>query len=163
MRDDEAPDWLPELLPFTGDWSTYVDTVYAEFRGDFFNHQVFFRGRRVSVRKEPRDQGKEAGFWHAISEGPKEMERTPDLRRCERVRWVRVLVESVDEASLPTWESKRGSDRRILIALPDFTYVVVLADRKRYVLFLTAFYIEQQHRRDKLKQEWEAWTQAQKG
>lgn len=31
--------------------------------------------------------GKEATFWHMIQEGRIEEDRTPDIRRCERIRW----------------------------------------------------------------------------
>lgn len=156
---DDSPSWLPELLPFEGDWSAYVEKVDAVFCLDLLRSRTRFRARRVSVRSEPRDQGKEAGFWHAISEGSQETERTPDLRRCERVRWIRSLIECGDEDKVCIWETMRGSDRRILIALRDFSYIVVLADRKKYVLFITAFYVEREHRRKKLKKEWRAWKQ----
>lgn len=161
MKDPDAPDWLPELMTFGGDWSTYVAAIYAKFRADFFNHRPHFRGRRVNVRTEPRDQGKEAGFWHATSEGETEDERTPDLRRCERVAWVRAVIEAAP-TNVCIWETLRGSDRRVLIALPDFSYVVILADRKTYVLFITAFCVEREHRRNKLRKEFEAWKKAQK-
>jgi len=158
---EDFPSWLPEILPFHGDWSAYVEEVYQVFRKDFFIERVHFRDRRVSVRSEPRDQGKEAGFWHAISEGKEETNRIPDLRRCERVRWIRALLEA-DTANVRIWKNWRGSDRRILVALPDFSYVVVLADRSKYVLFITAFCVEREHRRKKLRKEWEAWNQSAK-
>ena len=160
MRDDDAPAWLPDLIPFSGDWSVYVEAIYNAFRSDFFSHRVHFRGRRVSVRGEPRDQGKEAGFWHAISEGKEETNRTPDLRRCERVQWIRALIECSDEEEVRVWEEMRGSDRRVHIALPDFSYLVVLADRGHYVLFITAFCVEREHQRRKRRK---AWEKAQKG
>lgn len=154
------PSWLPEILPFRGDWSAYVEEIYQAFRAGFFIERVYFRGRRVSVRSEPRDQGKEAGFWHAISEGKEEINRTPDLRRCERVRWIRALIECPDKERVRVWEEMRGSDRRVHIALPDFSYLVVLADRGRYVLFITAFCVEHKHQRRKRRK---AWEKAQKG
>jgi len=159
---DELPDWLPDLLLFHGDWSAYVEEVYQVFRQDFFIDCVRFRGRRVSVRREPLDQGKETGFWHAISEGKEEEERTPDLRRCERIRWIRALLEA-DTAKVRIWKNRRGSDRRIVVALPDFSYVVVLADRGKYVLFITAYHVERERRRQKLRKEWEACNQPWKG
>ncbi len=160
---DAAHDWLPGLLEFSGDWSSYVEEVYDAFSRDLLASPTRFRGRRVAVRRDPRDQGKEAGFWHAISEGPEEQERTPDLRRCERVRWIRALIECSDRKKVRIWGVMRGSDRRVLIALKDFTYVVVLAVRKKYVLFITAYAVWQRHRREKLRRECQAWNDAQKG
>ncbi|MCK9463992.1 MAG: hypothetical protein M0R80_30615 [Proteobacteria bacterium] len=159
MRDVTAPDWLPDLIPFSGDWSSYVEKIHAAFFGDFFSHRVQFRGRPVNVRRDPRDQGKEAGFWHAVSEGKDELERTPDLRRCERVRWIRAIIEHPVIQNVCVWEEMRGSDRRIQLALTDFSYLVVLADRRSYVQFITAFCVEHERQRQKKK---EAWKRAQK-
>lgn len=162
MSPCDLPDWVPDLIPFEGDWSQYVDQIYAAFRKNLLQQPVYFCGRRVSVRAEPRDEGKEAGFWHAISEGEDEEARIPDLRRCERIEWVRALIEA-DSSLVCEWQTVRGSDRRIVRALPDFSYVVVLADRKKYVLFITAYCVEREHRRRKLESEWSKWVEAQKG
>ncbi|MNH30689.1 hypothetical protein D3C79_909980 [compost metagenome] len=45
--------------------------------------------KRLGLKRHPVIQGKEATFWHMISEGNDEAERLPDLRRCERIRWPR--------------------------------------------------------------------------
>lgn len=123
------------------------------------DREVLDPGFVYGVRSDPRDQGKEAGFWHAISEGANELERTPDLRRCERVRWIRAIIEHADVQGVCVWEEMRGSDRRIHIALSDFSYLVVLADRRSYVQFITAFCVEHERQRQKKK---DAWERAQK-
>jgi hypothetical protein len=160
VRDENAPAWLPELIPFDGDWSTYVDAIYRVFYDDFLRHRPVFQGRLVNVRTDPRDQGKIAGFWHAISEGPSELDRTPDLRRCERVRWIRAIIEAGQDQAVCVWVEKRGSDRRIHVALEDFSYLVVLADRRSYVQFITAFCIEHDHQRQRKKQAWKQATKS---
>jgi hypothetical protein len=53
------------------------------------------------------------------------------------------------------WRSERQGDQRIVIALADFSYVVVLADRREYVLLWTAYCVEHEHRRAKLRKECE--------
>lgn len=47
----------------------------------------------------------------------------------------------------------RGKEERIVIALEDFSYVVVLADRRDYILLWTAYCVEREHTRRKLKNE----------
>ena len=148
------PDWLPPILDFTGDWPAYEEKIYERFRDDLLRSHVRFRDVDVRVRSDPRVKGKEAGFWHAISQGNEEVERTPDLVRCERIGWIRAMIECSDPALVRTWENKRGTDRRALIALPDFSYVVILARRKGYDMFLTAYSVEKEHRRRKLEKEW---------
>ena len=46
--------------------------------------------------------------------------------------------------------------------LPDFSYIVVVADRDEYVLPWTAFCVERPHQQHKLRKEYEAYWQAQK-
>lgn len=159
-------DWLPELIlldDYDGDWSAYIDDVYKAFHNNFIVSKPNYKGRPVAVRREPRDQGKEAGFWHATSQGQTEWERTPDIRRCERIKWIRRLIECTEKEKVRTWETIRGADRRIIISLPDFSYIVVLAIRKTYTIFVTAFFVEYENRRRKFKREWVAWNESQKG
>jgi hypothetical protein len=47
---------------------------------------------------------------------------------------------------------------RIVIALEDFSYIVVLADRGKYLLLWTAYCVEQEHRRAKLRREYERYS-----
>ncbi len=92
----DAPDWLPQLIKlenFGGDWQRYIDEVFAIFYKDFIESQPKFREMWVRCRRDLLD-GKEAGFWHCVSEGADEANRNSDLRRCERIRWVRVIIEN---------------------------------------------------------------------
>jgi hypothetical protein len=52
---------------------------------------------------------------------------------------------------------------RILLAPPDFSYLVVLKDRGDYVLLLTAYCVEHAHHRRKLKKECAEYTMPRKG
>ena len=142
-------DWLPPLMEFNdygGDWKVYLDAIYAAFRKDFVTSKPSFLGRRLGLKRYPEYDGKEATFWHMISEGSVEEERTPDFRRCERIRWPRPLIEHEAETEVLVWtESRASNDDRIHIYLPDERYLVVLADRGNYILPWTAFYIEHEN------------------
>jgi hypothetical protein len=149
--------WPAELLTldqFGGGWTEYIEAVYAIFVRDFVNQPPTFRGRRFAMKRHPEFQGKEATFWHVTSEGMIEAERIPDLRRCERIHWPRQLVDAVDSDRVKCWTNTRGRDQRIVIALPDFSYVVILADRGDFVLLWTAYPVELGHRRDKFRREY---------
>jgi hypothetical protein len=85
----------PSLLPFTGDtdWSDYEDAIYRIYLDTVAHANLMFLGAPVRVRFNPTTKHKGYGFWHLISEAPSqgnrnEDDRVPDLRRCERVRWV---------------------------------------------------------------------------
>jgi hypothetical protein len=153
------PAWLPPLvlLPcYGGDWQAYLEAVHGFFHQDFVASEPRFQGKRCGLINPQRDAGgKEGTFWHVISEGKIEGQRLPDLRRCERIRWPRPIIEAVRRADVRCWKTKSKGKPRILIALEDFSYVVVLASLKTCVLLFTAFPVERPHRREKLRKEYE--------
>lgn len=140
----------------------YLDTIYNIFHRDFVISRPNYEDKRFALRRHPMIDGKEATFWHIISEGKIEAERIPDLRRCERIGWPRPIIEAAESESLRCWKNKRNGEERIIIALEDFSYVVVLADRGEYILLWIAYCVEQEHRRNKLRKEFEAFS-AEKG
>jgi len=153
------PDWLPELMLFDdyqGDWTGYIDEVYACFERDFVLDRPMYRGARLGVKRHPLIDGREATFWHIVSEGTVEAERIPDMRRCERVRWPRAIIEHCDEPCIKIWENTRRNERRILLWFEEQEYLVVLADRRGYTLFWTAYTVTQDHSKRKLQREYEA-------
>jgi len=163
------PAWLPALVEFDGDWnrlSVYVDDVYACFCEDFVQRRPPpFRGSRVSLRRFPELDGKSASFWHLVTEGNVEENRYPVIPRCERIRWPRAVLEHVEtDPELLIWKSRRGTEQRLVIALRDFDYVVVLQERRDskdghvFFLLLTAYPVEQTHRKNKFKKEYEEWN-----
>lgn len=153
--------WLPPLLPLEschGDWIQYIEVIYAVFKRDFVDSKPTFWGRPLRLKRHPIEQGKEATFWHMISEGKCEADRLPDLRRCERIAWVRQLIERVPCPELRVWRQQRNHENRIAIAVENFSYIVILAERQdgneAYYLPWTAFWIEYEHRRKKYEKEW---------
>jgi len=102
-------------------------------------------------------------FWHLIQEGQIEEERTPDLRRCERIGWIRAVIENEADPRVKVWENERlkdrGPDRRVILWL-DEEFLVVLGDRRTYWLLLTAYTTDRANRIEKLRREYEAYKQA---
>jgi hypothetical protein len=95
-----------------------------------------FRGDPVKVRYMPESKRKGYGFWHLISEAPDqgnrdEDERIPDLRRCERVRWVAWCIQNAHEAGFSWWENERGRETHVVIWAEEHDFAVVLAKRRR--------------------------------
>lgn len=157
------PAWLPALVLFSdyeGNWERYVDALYGYFKLDFVESKPTFRGKNLGLKKQPVEKGKEATFWHFISEGSNEDDRVPDLRRCERIRWPRPIIEKADEPVVKVWGNKRGSDKRILLWLEKQEYLVILAERKGYLLPWTAYIVTENHRKKKLQKEYEAYKNA---
>lgn len=148
--------WLPPLIQledFGGDWSAYLNAVLGVFDRDFGGSRPDFRGKRMGLKRHPLVDGMPATFWHMISEGKGEDQRTPDMRRCERIGWPRaMLLAAEDENRVLVWEEpdpRRGL--KYLLTLPDFSYLFVIDDRGDYVLPWTAYSVEHEHGRRKLR------------
>lgn len=152
-----SPDhsWLPALLKledFDHEWDLYFSKVKEVFERDFGTMRPDFRGKRMGLKRQPEIGGMSATFWHFVSEGRGEDDRTPDFRRCERIAWPMAILKAAD---LPdrvwVWEEqdpRRGT--KILLALLDFSYLVVVDDRGDYMLPWTAYPVERKHSREKL-------------
>lgn len=164
--------WLPELLLFEdsdGNWGEYIELLHEKFLDDFHRSPPTWPGKRVGLKRHPEYAGKSATFWHMISEGSTEADRTPDLRRCERIPWPRPLIGEFDDMPAGTgrsriiwWKESRGKEERYLLALSDFSYVVVVVDRGDYVLPWTAFTVEYTNRREKFRKVYEAFWSVRK-
>ena len=161
--DEEDPDaWLPELTTLSdsdGKWEVYVEVVYNLFKRDFVDSQPQFEGKWVRCRKDPIYDGKFAGFWHCVSDGDVEEDRIPDIRRCERISWVRPIIENATARDdIDIWKNKRGSETNVLIWYDEYL-LVVLGERTRkhdgfqYLQLITAYTTEKEHRKRKLRKE----------
>ncbi|MBG22746.1 MAG: hypothetical protein CMF22_04715 [Idiomarinaceae bacterium] len=152
-----TPEWLPELECFedyNGDWPNYLAAIYEIFCNDFVHSSPTFQGRKLKLKRHPIAHGKEATFWHLTSSGESEADREPDLRRCERIRWPRPVIENDTDPNLKVWSEKRRGEDRIHIWFEAEGYLVVLAKRKDYILPWTAFYVEHKHQRTKFTKRW---------
>ncbi len=160
------PAWLPQLMSlhdYDGDWERYLEALYECFTKDFLDQALpNFQGLPMRLKRHPLEQGKEATFWHLISSGQNEQERIPDLRRCERLCWIRPIITEVtsQENSTPlikVWKNRRKGETRICLWLSSHDYLVVLAQRHKYLLPWTAYTIIENHRKRKLQKEYESY------
>ena len=133
----------PELVIFSGEWEPHQEALFQIFKKAFLDNTVQFQGLPVRIKKHPAYKEKHFAFWHLISEGEKEEERTPDMRRCERLPWVSWVIENCEKCSdISCWENKRGSQKHAVIWYEKENYVVILAKRKGYFLLKTAYLAE---------------------
>jgi hypothetical protein len=134
-----------------GEPQAYIDALYDIYLADFITDRPRFRGRPVSCKRIPYERGKDGTFWHITQQGTTEAERTMDLRRAERIRWVRAVIEHADDPSVKVWLEKKNSEDRFHLWLEAADFLVVLADRRSYILLWTAFYVERDHYRKGLQ------------
>lgn len=162
----------PDLIPFSGqNWNEYEDTIYQIYLDTVANANLVFLGLPVKVKYYPDTKKKGFGFWHLISEAPSqnnrnEDDRIPDLRRCERIRWVAWCIQNAQTQGFSCWENQRGRDRHIVIWAEQYDFVVIMAKRQtsegtKYLLLKTAYCLRE-HTKRKFLKERNAWQQAQK-
>lgn len=155
------PIWLPklvELSDYQGDFLAYIEAVYSHFRVDFVDSTPVFDSTPFKLKRHPMDQGKEATFWHLTTTGKDEATREHDLRRCERIRWPRAIIENAEKTvDIKIWEEKVKGDKRVLLWFERLSYLVVLSKRKGYFLLWTAYPVDYGHSRRKLNARYEKY------
>jgi len=156
MQELELPDII-ELSEFGGDFESYYEAVYNIFKNDFVLNKPIYRGKRLRLKAHPYIDGKEYTFYHFTHDGKIETERIPNFRRMERIGYPKPIIDNSRHVDLKVWRNKRGNKERILILHEGEKYLVVLEDRKDYILPWTAYYIDYKHRLRKLLKEYEAY------
>lgn len=152
-----APDWLPEPLryeEFQGDWSEFLAAVYEVFVRDFKQSKPYYEGHLVT-HDARTEHGKEAAFWHITSSADAAtQQRLPDLRRCERVSWIRPIIEHAGDEDLKVWREPRRRGVRIHLWLEQLDYLIVLAQGRRVMILVSAYCVDSGHARRNLTRRW---------
>lgn len=155
-----TPPDLVSLNAFGGDWTAYEAELHRIFVAEIASGGLHFRSLPVNCRRRPETAGRWASFWHLVQEGRVEDDRTPDLRRCERLRWVPWVIESAaTHRHITEWQNSRGSETNSLLWYRE-EYLVVLGQRRDYWLLKTAYCTEQRGRIEKLRRERDAFRRA---
>ena len=152
-----SPPNLVRFDAFGGNWDVYEAELYRIFREEIAHGGLQFRGWPVNCRRIPETRGRWAAFWHIVQEGSAEADRTPDLRRCERIRWIRWVIENATaHPEIDEWRNERQRERNTLLWYRE-EYLVVMARRRNYWLLKTAYCTEQRRRIAKLRSERDAY------
>jgi hypothetical protein len=125
--------WLPDLIllsSYSGNWEKYCEGLYTFFCQDFKNQKVEFRGEEIFLRIFPFEKGKEASFWHCVSEGEVEEDRTIDIERCKRIRWPKSMITNDGNEDLKIWQNTRKGYLNYLLLVEKERYLVVIRLKK---------------------------------
>jgi hypothetical protein len=151
---------FPDLIyleDYKGDFKVFLSAVYSVFHNDFIRSQPSYDGLKVSVRRYPEMDGFHRTFYHITHEGEDEENRQPDIRRMERIRYPRFVIEQKPHPEILIWQNRRGKDERVLLFNERENYIVVLTKRKEFYLFITAYVVDTAHRKRSLLKEYEAY------
>jgi hypothetical protein len=74
----------------------------------------------------------------------------PDPRRCERLPWVKPLIEHPTEPEVLAWDYEEGDETiKTYIWMQDYDFVVIMKkfpDGRRRLI--TSFYVDSEYKRD---------------
>ena len=146
----------PDLLLFAdfgGDWPTYEAELNRIFMAEIARAGLVFQGEAVTCRRVQEVDGRWASYWHLVQEGRVEDDRTPDLRRCERLRWVPWVVQNAaTHPEVDVWQNTRGTEVNTLLWYRE-EYLVILGQRNGYWLLRSAYCTEKSGRIAQLRKE----------
>ncbi|WP_417803365.1 hypothetical protein [Thalassospira lucentensis] len=165
-----AYNWLPPLIARNGNEEdqAYLDRLYDVFRRDFIAQKQVFDGLPINIKRHPEYDGlfanKHGTFRHLITEGPNENNRTIAWDRCERIGWMRAILQNSRSDDVCIWKNTRQTNGdAFILALSDFSFKLVLTERhikaenRSFLLLWTAFPVQRQRQRDKLRREYEKY------
>lgn len=161
------PDWLP-VMACVSPWKqdTY-ELLYKIFCRDIRDHDLRYLKNEVWIFLD-MEGGREKIFWHLTTRSLKKVkiprkkkkfypegqthvddDRYPDLRRCERLPWVRALIEKTEKPEVLSWDYEEGDlTIKTYVWLKDFDFAVIM---KRYPdstrRLITSFYIDKSYKR----------------
>jgi len=87
------------------------------------------------------------------------------LRRCERIRWPKAIIENCNKCKIKIWENerhtKKGKQISICIWFESKEYLIILRKRNNYILFWTSYPVTVLHRKIKLEKEYNSYKNRQ--
>ena len=168
----EDYDWLPDLITladYNGRWEDYVEALYGIFATDFLKGAPTLNGKPIEFRRDGKPyKGKDWAFWYLTCDHPcgylKEEDWEINLRRCERIAWIRLLIAGYEygAAGVVGWFQVRRRQERLAIALDDFSYIVILRDTSCEFLLITHFFVAEEHEKRRYEREYLAYKKDQR-
>ena len=159
---DELPDWLEritKLEDFEGDPEKYIEHLHSLFERDFVTAPAQFRGEKV-LFDGGDDNGKPRAFVHITTEEDRAtQQRNLCLRRCERIAWIKAIIEHCDDPAVLVWEKEHfGHQRisnRIYLFLECDNFLVILEQLRKGHFMVTAIYVDNPHQKRKHLKDYE--------
>jgi hypothetical protein len=143
----------------------FLDAILKLFISDFVTNTTKFRSQKIVLKKRPTNwlDGIEYDwtFHHIIT---KENQNNDDIRefsqdRAERIKFPKFYIDN-HQSSLSNykiWSRTKNNETKYYISDTNYDYLVILSQRKNYIMLLSAFPIETNHYKYKLKKEYEQY------
>lgn len=144
-----SAEWLKSLITlqdFEGNPVAYIDHLFEIFTRDFIVSTPMFRGSKV-FHDQKDEGGKPQAFVHITTEENRETgERELCLRRCERMAWIRPIIEHADNEDVLVWnkeqQTSKGWKMRTYLYLHEEDFLVILEEKTKGHFMITAIYVD---------------------
>lgn len=144
----KKPSWLPDIISFSdynSDWKKYLEKLFKIFKKDFINSKPLYNSKPVLFDNR-QINGYPACFWHLITEEKtKDYDRISEenvsLSRCERVCWIKPIIENHSDNIVSVWKNRRKRKTNTIFLLENFDYIIILTNVKNRFYLLTAYCI----------------------
>ncbi len=167
---------FPELMllnDYGGSYDDYEDALLKVYTADLWNSGLQFGGLNVvpRVHKRFEQNGKKLDwtFVHFTSVGPEDEDRELDLRRCERIGYVKAIIENAHLDCVKIFENTRLDKNKkpiksVVLWCECANAKIVLTKRQGqdddYYVVTTFYLINSAHKINKHNEEYEAYVLA---
>lgn len=160
------PSWLSPLVrleDFKGDSDAYLKALFSIFERDFVTSSPEYDGKPVLYDKGD-DNGKPRAFVHVTTEEDKQSgDRVLSLRRCERIAWIRPIIEHHDDPAILVWKKEQVTNRRKALRVYFFfaqeDFLLILEKLKHGHYLITAIYVDNPRQKEKHLKAHQKYTQ----
>jgi len=159
------PEWTGSLITLKdcdGDSQKYIEVLFQVFKKDFIDSRPTFRGKPVLFDKT-LDGDKPSTFVHITTETDlKTKQRILSLRRCERIAWLRKIIDNHSDSNVLVWTkihfSKRRKTNRVCLYLECGDYLIILDENIRGFYVITGIYVDYPYQKKRHREEYEKYS-----
>ena len=150
------PTWLQPIVSlqdFGGDPEKYIEHLFSIFEKDFIKSTPRFKGKKVLFDKKD-DNGRPQAFVHITTEeNRKTKTRELCLRRCERIGWIKPMLENHQDPEVLVWEkeqsTRKRTAKRTYLFLEKEDFLIILQEIKWGHYLITAIYVDNPNQKAK--------------
>lgn len=162
----KLPEWIGPLITLAecdGDSEKYIEKLFGIFKKDFIDSRPTFDGKPVLFDKK-LDGGKPNTFVHITTEtDPVTKQRILSMRRCERINWLRQIIDNnSDQSSVRVWikphYSKKRKTNRACLYLECGDYLVILDENKYGFYIIAGIYVDYPYQKKRHLKEFEKYS-----
>ena len=152
----KLPEWIGSLITLAdcdGDSEKYIAKLFEIFKKDFMDSRPSFKGKPVLFDKK-LDGDKPNTFVHITTEkDPATKQRILSMRRCERIGWIKPIIEHANDPAILVWQKEQVTSERtatrVYLFLEKEDFLVIIQEIKWGHFIITAIYVDNPNQKRK--------------